>query len=285
MAIATDRYASRADTLLFILCVGLSIAALSLPDQWRDPLAQGLRQSVLAPFLFLQRQTELLAAARARYDGVVAQRDSAVLAATFLPELREENTRLRSLLGLGAKLGGGYVSAEILHQPEPTNPLSFVVSAGRREGVRPLSAVVSPEGLVGLVATVDEHTSIVLSWAHPEFRASAIATDGSVVGIAAPHGAEGPGIWLLELQGVLYRQQVPTGTVIVTSGLGGVFPRGVPIGTVVGPAGEEKGWGRTYLVRPAVHPSALSHVMILVAPRADVRGAFPTDTARSTEQP
>src|SRR6266478_5695112 len=78
MAIGTDRYASRGDTLLFIACVGLSIAALSLPDQWRDPVAQGLRQSVLAPFLFLQRQTELLAAARYRYDGVVAQRDCAV---------------------------------------------------------------------------------------------------------------------------------------------------------------------------------------------------------------
>src|SRR5439155_899570 len=173
MAIGTDRYASRADTLLFIACVGLSIAALSLPPQWRDPLAQGLRQSILAPFLFLQRQTELLAAGY-RYDAVVSQRDSVALAATFLPELRSENARLRSLLGLSARLGGGYVSAEILHQPEPTNPLSFVVSAGRREGVRPLSAVVSPEGLVGLVATVDEHTSVVLSWAHPEFRASAI---------------------------------------------------------------------------------------------------------------
>src|SRR5437867_2936686 len=76
MAIGTDRYASRADTLLFIACVGLSIAALSLPPQWRDPLAHVLRQSVLAPFLFLQRQTELLAAARYRYDAVVAQRDS-----------------------------------------------------------------------------------------------------------------------------------------------------------------------------------------------------------------
>jgi rod shape-determining protein MreC len=277
MAIGTDRYASRADTLLFIGCVALSLAALSLPDQWRNPLAQGLRQTVLAPFLILQRQTELLAAARSRYDGVVAQRDSSALAATFLPELRSENTRLRGLLGLSSRLGGGYVSAEILHQPEPTNPLSFVVSAGRREGVRPLSAVVSPEGLVGLVATVDEHSSVVLSWAHPEFRASAIAADGSVVGIAAPHGADGPRVWLLELQGVLYRQQVPTGTVIVTSGLGGVFPRGIPIGTVVGPAGEAKGWGRTYLVRPAVHPAALSHVMILTSPRpagADLRGAF-----------
>jgi rod shape-determining protein MreC len=288
MAIGTDRYASRADTLLFIACVALSVAALSLPEQWRDPLAQGLRQSILAPFLFLQRQTELLAAARARYDGVVAQRDSAVLAATFLPELRSENARLRELLSLSARLGGGYVSAEILHQPEPTNPLSFVVSAGRREGVRPLAAVVSPEGLVGLVATVDEHTSIVLSWAHPEFRASAIATDGSVVGIAAPHGAEGPGVWLLELQGVLYRQQVAEGTVIVTSGLGGVFPRGIPIGAVVGPAAEEKGWGRTYLVRPTVHPAALSHVMILTAARpagSDLRGAFPQTADSASERP
>src|SRR5216110_2190552 len=96
MAIGTDRYASRADTLLFIACVGLSIAALSLPDQWRDPLAQGLRQSVLAPFLFLQRQTELLAAARARYDAVVAQRDSVALAATFLPRSEEHTSELQS---------------------------------------------------------------------------------------------------------------------------------------------------------------------------------------------
>ena len=290
MAIGTDRYASRGDTLLFLACIGLSIAALSLPQQWRDPLAQGLRQSILAPLLFLQRQTELLAAARYRYDAVVAQRDSTALAATFLPELRSENNRLRALLGLGSKLATGYVSAEILHQPEPTNPLSFVVSAGRKEGVRPLSAVVSPEGLVGLVASADEHTSVVLSWAHPEFRASAIAIDGSVVGIAAPHGAEGPRVWLLELQGVLYRQQVPAGTVIVTSGLGGVFPRGIPIGTVMGPAGEEKGWGRTYLIRPAIHPAELSHVMILTAARpagSDLRNAFtvPPDSVLLPESP
>src|SRR5438477_3697094 len=290
MAIGTDRYASRADTLLFIACVGLSIAALSLPEPWREPLAQGLRRSILAPFLFLPRQTELLAAARYRYDAVVAQRDSVALAATFLPELRSENNRLRGLLGLGAKLGTGYVSAEILHQPEPTNPLSFIVSAGKKEGVRPLSAVVSPEGLVGLVASVDEHTSVVLSWAHPEFRASAIATDGSVVGIAAPHGAEGPGVWLLELQGVLYRQRVPVRTVIVTSGSCGIFPRGIPIGVVIGPAGEAKGWGRTYLVRPVVHPAELSHVMILTASRpagSDLRNAFtvPQDSALPNEAP
>lgn len=277
MALGADRYASRADTLIFLGCLGLSVAAMSIPDAWRNPIAQGLRQTILAPFLALQRQTGLLAAARARYDGVVAQRDSAALAATFLPELRSENVRLRSLLGLGARLAWGYVPAEVLHQPEPTNPLTFVVSAGRRNGVRRLAGVVSPEGLVGIVAAVDAQTSVVLSWAHPEFRASAIAGDGSVVGIVAPHGAAGPNVWLLELQGVPYRQQVADGAVILTSGLGGVFPRGIPIGTVVGLAGEAKGWERTYLVRPVVHPASLSHVMILTAARgtgSDIRGAF-----------
>src|SRR5256885_16209894 len=100
MAIGTDRYASRGDTLLFVACVALSVAALSLPDQWRDPLAQGLRQSVPAPFLFPRRQPELLAAPRNRYDGVFARRDPMALAAPFMPDLRSGNRRRRKLLGL-----------------------------------------------------------------------------------------------------------------------------------------------------------------------------------------
>src|SRR5881396_1224375 len=276
MALGADRYASRADTLLFVGCMLLSIAAMSLPDRWRDPLAKGLRQTVLAPFLWLQQQTGLLAAALSSYDAVVAQRDSATLAATFVPELRAENTRLRGLLGLGVRLASGYVPAEVLHEALPTNPLTLIVSAGRRQGVKPLAAVVSPEGLVGVVSTVDARTSVVVTWAHPEFRASAMAADGSVYGIVAPHGTDGPRVWLLELQGVAYRQLVANGTAILTSGLGGVLPRGIPIGTVVGVAGEAEGWERTYVIRPAVHPAAVTHVMILTGTpaRGDLRSVF-----------
>jgi len=256
----------------------LSIAAMSLPDRWRDPIAKGLRQTVLAPLLWLQQQTGLLAASLSSYNAVVAQRDSATLAATFVPELRAENTRLRGLLGLGVRLGSGYVPAEVLHEALPTNPLTLIVSAGRRQGVKPLAAVVSPEGLVGVVSTVDAQTSVVVTWAHPEFRASAMAADGSVYGIVAPHGTEGPKVWLLELRGIPYRQAVALGTSILTSGLGGVFPRGIPLGTVVDSAAAEEGWERTYLVRPAVHPSAVSHVMILTGGRSgtpgDLRAVF-----------
>src|SRR5205809_1074896 len=236
----------------------------------------GMRQAVLPPFLASQQQTAPLSASLERYDAVVAQRDSAALAATFLPGLRGENARLRSLLGLGTRLSSGYVPAEVLHEPDPSSALTFAVSAGKKQGVKPLSAVVSPDGLVGIVSSVDAKTSVVVSWAHPEFRASAMAADGSVYGIVAPHGTEGPRIWLLELQGVAYRQLVPTGTMILTSGLGGVLPRGIPIGTVVGLAGEAEGWERTYLIRPAVHPAAVTHVMILTGPpvRGDLRALF-----------
>src|SRR5256884_9762654 len=276
MALEADRYAARGDTFAFLGCVLLSVPAMGLPGRIRDPPARDLRQTVLAPFLALQQQTELLSASLARYDAVVAKRDSAALAATFLPELRGENIRLRGLLGLGTRLASGYVPAEVLREPEPTGALTFLVSAGKKQGVKPLSAVVSPDGLVGIVSAVDAKTSVVVSWAHPEFRASAMAADGSVYGIVAPHGSEGPRVWLLELEGVAYRQLVANGTLILTSGLGGVMPRGIPVGVVVGVAGEAEGWERTYLLRPAVHPAAVTHVMILggTPARGDLRSVF-----------
>src|SRR5205814_10294609 len=104
MALGADRYASRADTLVFLACVLLSAAAMSLPGRLRDPLAGALRRNVLAPFLSLQQQIERLSASLARYDAVVAQRDSAALVAAVLPELRWEHARLRCRRGLRARL-------------------------------------------------------------------------------------------------------------------------------------------------------------------------------------
>jgi rod shape-determining protein MreC len=274
-----DRYGSRADTLVFLGCVALSLVAMGLPATLREPFTRVLRQTILAPLLTLQQQSELLRTSRTRFERVEGQRDSAMLAATFLPELRNENTRLRALLGLGTRLGSGYVAAEVLHQAEPTSELTLIVSAGRQQGVKPFAPVVSAEGLVGMVSAADAHTSTVVTWSHPEFRASAMGADASVFGIVQPGGAESPGVWLLELRGVPYRQTVAPGTLIVTSGLGGVFPRGIPIGSVSAETAEASAWERRYVVRPAVHPASVSHVMILVSARDDLRGTFTVPAA------
>jgi len=253
---------------------------MSLPPAIRDPVASGLRRSILWPLLQLQTKSEELRISRTRLVQITASRDSAALAAAFLGELRAENGRLRELLGLRARLGSRFVPAEVLHQSSPTDPLTVVISAGSQEGVRRLAPVVSPEGLLGIVSGTDRNTSVVATWAHPEFRASGMAADGSVYGILSPRGVAGPGGWVLVLEGVPYRQRVPFGTVILTSGLGGVLPRGIPVGTVVAVAGEN-GWERTYLVRPAVPPGAVTHVMVLVEPGpGDLGPAFAPDSGR-----
>src|SRR5437660_12349452 len=129
MALGADRYASRADTLVFIGCVLLSVAAMGLPDRLRDPFARTLRQTVLAPLLALQHQTERLSAALQRSDAVVAQRDSAALASTFLLQLRSENLLLPGLLWLGPPLGCGDIPADALHHTHPSAAPTFPASA------------------------------------------------------------------------------------------------------------------------------------------------------------
>ena len=264
MALRGDRYGTRADTLAFAACVVLSLVALALPQGLRVPISGFLRQTILAPVLGVERSSVRASENRARIDLIRAQRDSFALAAATLPQIEAENARLRGLLGLSARLGTGFVHGEVLHQSGVSDGLTLVLSIGSAEGVQPLAPVVAPEGLVGMVRNVDRHTSVALAWTHPDFRVSAMIGNEKVFGIvAARRGArEGE---LMELRGVTYRDVLPPGTSVVTSGLGGVFPRGIPVGTVQGVLSEAAGWERTYLLRPAVHPGQASHVMILQA--------------------
>ncbi|HET7380400.1 MAG TPA: rod shape-determining protein MreC [Gaiellales bacterium] len=280
MALGADRYATRGDTFVFVVTLALSLVAMSLPPTTRDPIASNLRRTVLWPFLQLQSRSDQLRTSRAAYVAVEAQRDSATLAAGELGEIRAENNRLRALLGLGARLGSGFVAAEVLHQAAPTDRLTVVISAGSKRGVRQLEPVIAPEGLLGIVSNTESATSVVATWAHPEFRASGMASDGSVYGILAPHGSIG-GVWMLEMSGVAFRTHIPYGTRILTSGLGGILPRGIPIGTVVGTEGETE-WDRTYLVRPAVPPGSVTHVMVLTSsPTEDLRAVFTPDSTKA----
>jgi rod shape-determining protein MreC len=173
-----------------------------------------------------------------------------------------------------------HVAAEVLHETLPTDGYTLLLSAGSNQGVRPLAPVIAAGGLVGVVRSVSPSTSIVVAWPHPDFRASAMTGDGSVFGIVAPYAESGPTEELLELRGVPYREHLASGTRVYTSGLatgeGGIYPRGIPIGTILAVAQELPGWARTYLVLPAVHPASVSHVVVLLDTRADLTNVFTT---------
>ena len=282
MAIGAERYGTRADTAAIAFFILLSLIALALPEGIRVPVSGFLRGTVLAPMLGVERSAARSAENRGRMDDLRSQRDSLAIASVTLPQLEAENMRLRRLLGLGARLGTGFVNGEVLHQAGATDGLTLILSVGADEGVQALSPVVTPEGLVGVVRTVDRHTSVALAWTHPDFRASAMVEKAQVFGIVAARRGEREGE-LMELRGVAYRDQLPPGTKVVTSGLGGVFPRGIPIGTVQGVLSESAGWERTYVLRPAVHPAQASHVLVLHPERvADTLQAAFRTPAEST---
>jgi rod shape-determining protein MreC len=69
------------------------------------------------------------------------------------------------------------------------------------------------------------------------------------------------------MRGVPYRASLKPGTLIVSSGLGAVYPRGIPIGTVLGEVRTPEQWARTYLLRPSVQPANIAQVMLLLPTR------------------
>jgi len=56
--------------------------------------------------------------------------------------------------------------------------------------------------------------------------------------------------------------------VVYSSGLGGIYPRGIPVGVVLGEIKTAEAWARTYLLRPSVNPAEISSVMVLTPQRA-----------------
>jgi len=267
---AGSRPGLRRDTILFATCMALSVAALLLPGSATDAITTSIRETALKPLLWLQLRAEEGRTSRARFSQTEAQRDTAALRAQSMPVLENENARLRALLELKSRQPSGFLAAEVLRQALPTDGRTLLLSAGLRDGARPYQPVITPEGLLGVVSRSGPATSVANTWAHPEFRVSAVTDSGGVLGIVAPSASADPNLTVLEFRGVAYRDTVPDGTLVVTAGLGGVFPRGIAIGRVNGVRREELGWERVYRLIPMVNPGVVSHVLLLTASAAEM---------------
>ena len=254
---------TRVDLIVLSTCIVLALVARALPNTMRDPVATGIRRTFLAPLVLLQERSERGRQSLLSADAKQTYLDSLSLNAMKAGSLESENDRLRKIIGLGSRLRWGFIPAEALHGRGVRDETTVILSAGSRAGVGRLSPVIAPEGLVGVVDQVDPTMSHAMLWTHPDFRVSAMSPDGSAFGIAQAHLTGATGGYLLELRGVPFRATLKPGSVIVSSGWGGVWPRGIPVGTVLQEIKTTEGWARTYLLRPAVNPADVYSVMIL----------------------
>lgn len=257
------RSSNRIDLIVLGGCALLGLVARGLPPNMRDPVATSMRRTFLAPLVMLQERAEASRRSLLLDQQRTAVRDSVTLRAMTVTSLESENDRLRKVIGLGARLKWGFIAAEAIHGRGVRDITTMTLTAGSNAGVRRLSPVVSPEGVVGMVTDVDPTMSQAMIWTHPDFRVSAMSEDGSAFGIVQAHLASATSGYLMELHGIPFRTALKPGTLIVSSGLGGVWPRGIPIGRVLEEIKTSEGWARTYLIKPTVSPADVGAVMIL----------------------
>ncbi len=172
-------------------------------------------------------------------------------------QLAEENLRLRQLLGLAQSLKQPYLAAEVIAIGGSNWFHTVIVNKGEQDGVRQGAPVLNHQGLVGRIGEVNAHHSTVLLLTDRHSAVGVALSDhpntyGIVKGVGKP--------WC-ELV-FLSRHVVPRkGEKLVTSGLGGVFPKGIPVGEVLSVQTTTE--PPKVRVRPFVKSTELREVIIL----------------------
>ena len=172
-------------------------------------------------------------------------------------ELIEENQRLRKLLGLVKDLSRPYIAAEVIAIGGSNWFHTLVINKGSHDGIREGAPVLCHEGLVGRVWEVRSHHSIVLLITDRHSAVGVMLTEHEgVYGIVKGTGKR----WCELLH--LSKHAVPKkGEVLVTSGLGGVFPKGIPVGEVVSVSVKTE--PPTVRVRPFFRLNELRELIVL----------------------
>lgn len=270
----------RRQTALAVVVILLALVALYLPVGGQQRVAWSMRFTVLRPFIVLQERIRTSALRAQAVDAVQAQMDSLTAVMATQSALADENRTLRSLLDLRGRVGPGFHPASVLRPGTAGSESMFILDLGARDGVKVGAPVVDRHGLVGVVREVRPATSVGMDWTHPDFRASAMLADGTGFGIVENRRGDFREADRLVLNGTAYYESIPEGMPVLTSGLGDRLPRGIPIGAVESVADAEGRWRKSYFLRPMVHPSSVTHVLVAVGDGIqDLTPVWPPDSA------
>lgn len=249
----------------------LLLLAATRHERVRVTLAEGLMSDALGP---LQSLASGIVQGGRRLTGSIielrhlrgenlelkAQLESRLRLEANLSELRAENERLRALIGLPREREFSYLPARVIGR-SPDNWFSTVIlDRGRAQGVDRDMAVVTERGLVGRVSKVTERTAVVLLANDRDSGVGAVVQPSRDAGVVT--GQNGP-----ELRLQLFSRDARLGLddQVVTSGLGGVFPKGIPIGRVTAIDREDYGLLKVASVTPAVDFDRLEWVLIITS--------------------
>lgn len=232
------------------------ITQLTTPAQLSATSVTSSVQGFFATIAQVRTLEQDYAALQTRADQLEAENET-------LREVEKENEQLRSLLNFAQarprlELRGAQIVARVIGE-ESTNFIeTILIDLGQVHGIRTGMPVVTDQGLVGRISEVTENTSKVLLLNDPGSSASALLADSRLNGIV--RGSTG-GELIMD-----FIPQGPTfqvGEAVLSSGLGGKFPKGLAIGTIAAIQSQPNAVFQTATVNPAVDFGSLELVMVI----------------------
>jgi rod shape-determining protein MreC len=144
-------------------------------------------------------------------------------------ELAAENERLRALLGARQQVGAPGLAAQVIYESRDRFSRKLVLDRGERDGLRPGQPVIDEAGVVGQVTRVFAMSSELTLLTDKDQSIPVMLSRNGLRGVA--YGGASPGT--LELRFVPANADITAGDVLVTSGLDGLYPGGLPVARVV----------------------------------------------------
>jgi rod shape-determining protein MreC len=174
--------------------------------------------------------------------------------------LRLQNRDLSRMLEFREDQPVDLIPTRVIDRDFGTLPTTFVIDVGAADGVAIDQPVVTLDGLVGKIVDVGSSASEVMLFSHPEFSASAMLVGGDHLEYGVVRSTPSGEVELF----LPLRSGSAPGDRIVSSGYGGTFPRGIPIGTVEhGREDQRLGLQKIDLVRPVVDLGSVGAAFVL----------------------
>lgn len=202
-----------------------------------------------------------LEACRAQNEDLQVLVDQLIIENVRLREAEIENVTLREQLSFKqANPSLELLSAQVIGR-DPSNVLSsLIIDRGTAEGVAVGMPALTHRGLVGRVIEANLHSSKVLLITDPSSSVNAVIQESRATGVVQGKAREG-----LTMRYIQQTEEVSTGDLVLTSGLGGNFPTRLIIGQVTAVSKKDVELFQEAEVRPAVEFRRLEMVMILTS--------------------
>ncbi|HKX06285.1 MAG TPA: rod shape-determining protein MreC [Methylomirabilota bacterium] len=189
-------------------------------------------------------------------------------------ETREENARLRRLLVLKDRLPLATLAGEVIGREAGGWVRSLTVNRGRGDGISQQTPVIVPDGLVGRVVQVHRAAAVIQLLNDPASTVGAVVQRTRTAGLVEGDAGGTVRFKFMARDGA----SVAPGDLVVTSGLGTLFPKGLPVGRVV--KIEDKGSALFHfaVLAPAVDFSRVEEVLLVTGQTTqDVATLFPLE--------